>query len=257
MYKFKEPNEVSTEENTDIQFIYDGKVITQEVNGFEILNIFDREGSTIQVDSSPTDVGSISIGSRIVAEPILVEYRVRANTTAEFQRVYQEVMARVYKKEDVFFSFSDNPTVHFLGRFVTFGSVQARTNDYVGMMELYRSSPYKFTDERTKSTGSITDEMEIKPFSFEVEVTTGASGLSITNGNQAITLTDFVASGDVVVIDLVNGFVFKNGIDFTYALSLNSDFENFSLVYGDEIGGTGNVVSDVGNLTVIYRGVGL
>jgi len=53
LYKFKEPNEVSTEENTDIQFIYDGKVITQEVNGFEILNIFDREGSTIQVDSSP------------------------------------------------------------------------------------------------------------------------------------------------------------------------------------------------------------
>lgn len=76
--------------------------------------------------------------------------------------------------------------------------------------------------------------------------------LIITNQEKTIKITNYnLTSGDQVIFDFLKGKVFINGIDQTFLLDLDSDFENFYLQQGQKI------ICNNGNMVISYREVQL
>lgn len=249
MYNFIETTEQSTRDISSLAITYNGINIDETIEGFSVLNVFGRETNNVELESLGVDIGSIPIHQRIEAQPITVEYQLKAKDDISFKKSYRDLMKILYQTENVPFSFADEEVTYF-GRYTTHDGVDNLSNDVVTRFELYRSKPFKYGKENN-TNGTLPNGEQLELLRLEVKPTTTTSNLTITNGTHEIRFVDSVTTGDVVVFDFLttdpSERITKNGNNFAYGVAIDSDVENFNLNAG------GNVTSAEANLTMFSR----
>lgn len=237
MYQFIETHETQPDSLSGRAMTYNGVLLDEVVEGFEVLNVYGRETTSVEIESVGVDIGSIPTYQRLVASPITVEYRLSAKDDSSFWKAYRSLMKILIKGEDVPFSFADEDAVYF-GRYSSHESIENTNNDVVTSFDLYRPRPYKYSEEY-ETDGTLPEGEELDLFRMEIRPNTTTSSMSITNGEQTIRFVDSVTTGDVIVLDFKTGkadeAVTKNGVNFSYALAIDSDYENFDLNSGGDV----------------------
>lgn len=237
MYGFVDLNKgsTSTPSKLSVAMEYNGRYL-EEIIGYRTLQVIGREGLNVEYERSPGKFGHITIKHSVPTEPITVLYELKADTNDEFQHKFRLLKKILYSEHDVFFKFDDDPNVYYQGRFQKFNEISPSSNHIVGSLELMVSTPYK-VGPVISSAGIVTISTFYETIPDEITATVTVAGQTVTikTPEKELRLKDQVAIGDVIVVDFINSHVTKNGQDYTYAIEINSDFENFIIKKGQTI----------------------
>lgn len=244
---FIEINEPSPVFKSALAITVDGVVLDDEIKGFEVLKVRNREVSGNHIDTVSTNYGVMKLRKRMEVEPLEVEFIIRAESDDEYYQSFEELMRVLDSDDFVTVTFADEDAYYFclLGQFQELED--NITNQTVGMFELFRETPFKYSDEKV-TDGEIEDtKRQVQIFEIELNTDSPISGCEITNGSQTIRIIEPFNSDDEVVLDLRNGEAWKNGERFDYAIAIDSDYENF------EVKGQDTITSVECDLVVRYR----
>ncbi|MCA5012411.1 MULTISPECIES: distal tail protein Dit [unclassified Enterococcus] len=232
--------------------MYDGVYIEKMIEGYRTLAVTGREMLSLDIETQNTQVGSIKLNQKLPARTIKVTYQLMGKNAQDVQKKYHRLMQLLYREKDVELRFKDELDYHYYGQYVTTDEVRGDTNNIIASFELLCNDPKKYS--LLLSTDSqITTYLPYPVTPEKITVTIAKFGtLLIQNEDKTIKITSYnLSADDQVVFDFLKGKVFVNGIDQTFLLDLESDFENFSIKEGQTI------TCSNGPMTIAYREVQL
>ena len=234
MYEFRDTIEqIADRFLPSVAMKFDGNVLEDEIIGYETLNVSGRETLSPELVSYDVRYGSITTHERLPSRLITVQYRMEEPDHYIFQKKFKTLRKLLTTGEPTFFSFLDEPDTFYLGRLSGMDEVPPDSNTVISSFTLMCDSPYKFGELiKTDKPIYIDTFYDTPPLLMEVLVNQSTSVVKVTNGIETISLKDTFKSGDRLLINVEQGFVAKNGEEYTYAVELNSDFENFIVYKG-------------------------
>lgn len=232
--------------------MYDGTYLEKTIAGYRTLAVTGREMLSLDIETQDTQVGSIKLNQKLPARTIKVTYQLMGKDAQDTQKKYRQLMRLLFKEAAVEIRFKDDLEYCYYGQYMTTEEVRGDTNNIISSFEILCTDPRKYSVLLT-SEGEIISYLPYQTTPEKIEVTiTKFAPLIITNEEKAIQITSYnLNAGDHVVIDFLKGKVFVNGIDQTFLLDLESDFENFYIQEGQVINCSN------GHMVISYREVQL
>lgn len=232
--------------------VFNGKIFELELDGYETLNVYGREmlSNEISSEAYPKRSGSRFLGVRQGSRELEIEYQLAAETPKEMQDKFDKLRELLYSKEEVSIYFADDPDYTYYGIYSGSETIDPSKLNIVGRFTLFCSDPYKYADAvETSGEVGIKSVYEIVPELITVQIGQAVNNLEITNGRETISLTGAFNAGSLVEIDVTEQNLFINGAKRPDYIDLHSDFENFTVQYGDI------VTASSGELTLKLREV--
>lgn len=227
---------------------FNGLFIENEIEGYRTLTVSGRESIGVELTSHSTQTGSLTTNKRLPSRTLVVKYLLKEQDNYSFQKKFKQLRKYLSSKSEVEIYFADEPDAFYFGQLSEMSEVPAETNFAVGTFSFHCDSPYKFGNLNQTNGAVIVDTFyETQPDLIRLTLTAATSIVKVTNGNQTIQLNGNFSTSDVIEIDVQEGTVVRNGVDHTYTVALNSDFENFTIEEGQ------TVSSPQGSLTLFTR----
>lgn len=250
MYKFVNINEQQEAENflPSVAMKFNNKIIENELEGYRTLTVSGRETSSTELTSFDVKNGSITTNFRLPSRTITIKYLLQERDNNAFQKKFKDLRKLLHSEKEVEITFADEPDAFYFGQLSEMSEVPAETNFAVGTFSIHCDSPYKFGNLNQTNGAVIVDTFyETQPDLIRLTLIAATSIVKVTNGKQTIQLNGNFSASDVIEIDVQEGTVIRNGVDHTYTVALNSDFENFMIEEGQ------TVSSLQGSLTLFTR----
>jgi predicted phage tail component-like protein len=232
--------------------MYDGVYIEKMIDGYRTLAVTGREMLSLDIETQNTQVGSVKLNQKLPARTIKVTYQLTGKTAQDLQKKYHRLMQLLYREEDVELRFKDELEYHYYGQYVTTDEVRGDTNNIIASFDILCTDPKKYSLLLTTG-GQITTYLPYPVTPEKITVTIAKFGpLMIQNADKMIKITSYnLNADDQIIFDFLKGKVFVNGIDQTFLLDLESDFENFQIQEGQTI------TCSNGQMMISYREVQL
>lgn len=240
MYNYKSLSKTTGGSSSlpSLAMTYDGDIIENVIDGYTTLKVGGRETTSVQLEESFAFVGGIVTRQTLPSRELTITYQLIAQTTNELQTKFKTLMKILYKSKDVQISFKDDTDTSFFGRFTNFDTIPDDRTKFVGSFIIHCSKPYKY-GQLIETTGSVPIDTfyNTTPERIELTTATASNDIRITNGQYTIRYVDTVNAGSTMVFDFTGGEmnVYVNGVNQTYGLALNSDFENFLLTQNEPV----------------------
>ena len=244
MYSFTEINRQANKGNLpSVALRFKDKYLENEIEGYQTLRVAGRETIGNEYETEDLMNGVAIIGERTASRVITVEYRLKERDNYLFQKKFKQLRKLLTTTESVWFSFADEPDAFYFGRLADMDAVSAEKYDVVSNFTLICESSFKYSSE-VSTTGLVTVDTFYKtlPTAIELNVTKETQVIEIKHNGLTIRLNDYFSVGDNILIDFAKSEVYKNGINATYMLALNSDFENFYLEKGKSVTSTNGTI---------------
>lgn len=216
--------------------MYDGIYLEKMIDNYRTLAVTGREMLSLDIETQDTQVGSIKLNQKLPARTIKVTYQLIGKDAKEVQRKYRLLMRLLFKETAVEIRFKDELDYCYYGQYMTTEEVRGDTNSIISSFEVLCTDPRKYSVLLT-SDGEISSYLPYQTTPEKIDVTiTKFAPLIITNKEKTIQITNYnLNAGDRVVINFLKGKIFVNGVDQTFLLDLESDFENFYIQEGQVI----------------------
>lgn len=242
MYEFRDTTAGASSEDIGhlpaSAMMYDSKYIENVIEGYRTLVVTGREMISVDISSDAVKVGTKISEQRIQAREITVQYMLEDNDPEELQKKFKQLMALLYREEDVEISFNDDPQIFYYGRFSEADEVPGENNSVISSFTIYCQDPLRYS--RTKEVGSqitLNSPVLTPPELITVRLARSTS-VKITNTTTgaAVKITGAaIYANDVLKFDFDQGILLVNDKDMTHILDLESDFENFFIRKGDRL----------------------
>lgn len=250
MYEFIDVNEHQSAGNvlSSVAMKFNGVVFENEIDGYQTLTVSGRESIGVELNSHSVSKGSITTSKSLPSRTLVVKYMLKERDHYTFQKKFKQLRKLLHSDSEVEITFADEPDAFYFGQLSEMSEVPAETNFAVGTFSIHCDSPYKFGNLNQTNGAVIVDTFyETQPDLIRLTLIAATSIVKVTNGNQTIQLNGNFSASDVIEIDVQEGTVIRNGVDHTYTVALNSDFENFMIEEGQ------TVSSPQGSLTLFTR----
>lgn len=250
MYNFTDLNgsQLSEKILPSVAMNFNGTFIENVLEGYQTLTISGRETTSVELANFDVKKGSITTNTRLPSRTIVVKYLLQGNDNNSFQKKFKELRKLLHSVGQKEIYFADEPDAFYFGQLSDMNEVPAESNSVVGTFSIHCDSPYKFGSKiETAGIVSIETFYETQPDLIRLTLSAATSVVRVTNGTQTIQLNGFFSQNDSIEIEVQRGFVRRNGVDYVYTVSLNSDFENFLIKKGE------TVSSVQGSLRLIAR----
>lgn len=250
MYDFTDLNQIPHSAGSSFGLIYNTTDLEQELPGFRTLSVTGRGliSKDISTSKVPEMDGLRIDESSLPARTIDVKFLLRASSATDLRRSYEKLNRFILTKNQTTVSFRDDPGRYYIGLVTDCNVDEELTNEAIGMMRIFCSKPYQYSNTVTSSGTSVSFPVNLytikllADFSF-IPTESGESiqirnsyGQSITIGPVAAgRLYDLILSDDRITIK-------ENGIRKMTLLSIQSGVETFRIqpgtVYSLSTGGT-------------------
>ena len=228
---------------------FDGGFIEHIVPGYRTLTVSGREMLGVELTTEDVLNGCIVTEERIPSRELVITYQLDANSSEELLMRFKRLERVLKTGKDVPIFFNDERDWFYYGRLSAVDSVPVESNSIVSSFTILCSDPRRFGRDMTMGKGVVKHPGLLIPTSVEFDVYSNIP-YSLSNGVQTIKgISNSAEDVTHVKLDFMACETYSNGkLDYKI-ISLDSDFENFTLENGMEI--TGNV----DNLIIHYSEV--
>lgn len=229
---------------------FNGYQLDEEIEAFRTLKVSGRETIPVELSSENVQEGTITLSSRLPHREMVVTYMMNSDNNQAFQDGFQALRRLLTTNEQMPVTFLDEPNTVYFGRLSAMEKPADDSNAVVSSFTIHCDSPFKF-GELVTTDGQVTIDTfyETLPEQITLTITETTNHIEITDGIHTISATGtFNAGVDVVFyFDKEEMYMTVDGVESTYMIDLNSDFENFHLVNGRTL------TSPQGNLELVAR----
>ena len=228
---------------------FDGGFIEHIVPGYRTLTVSGREMLGVELSTEDVLNGCIVTEERTPARELVITYQLDADTSEELLIRFKRLERVLKTGRDAPIFFNDERDWVYYGRLSVVDSVPVESNSVVSSFTILCSDPRRYGRELTTSDGLIRHEGKLIPLSIEFDIPSNTSYF-VSNGVHTIKgISTITEASTHIKIDFVTCETYSNGkLDYKI-ISLDSDFENFTLENGMTI------TSNVNNLIIHYSEV--
>lgn len=228
---------------------FDGGFIEHIVPGYRTLTVSGREMLGVELTTEDVLNGCIVTEERIPSRELVITYQLDANSSEELLIRFKRLERVLKKGKNVPIFFNDERDWFYYGRLSKADSVPVESNSVVSSFTILCSDPRRFGKTITTREGVIKHPGLLIPVSMEFDVRSNIP-YSISNGIQTIKgISNSTRGVTHVKLDFIAHETYSNGkLDYKI-ISLDSDFENFTLENDMKI------IGNVDNLVICYSEV--
>ena len=253
MYKFKDLKatpEVEANQLPSVAINFNGKQLDTEIEAFQTLKVSGRETIPVELETVDVRNGSLILDERLPHRELLVTYLMSSESNTAFQNDFKALRKLLTSDDEIPITFKDEPNTVYFGRLEDFETVDDDSNTVIGTFKILCSSPFKYSNAVT-TTGAVTIDTfyPTQPDSITLIIGTTTNKITINHNGYTISATGTFNAGAEVVLKFnkEDMTMTVNGVDATYMIDLNSDFENFELKQGQ------SVTSEQGTISLVAR----
>lgn len=253
MYGFKSLKKATGTEAVQLPSVainFNGKQLDTELEAFQTLKVSGRETISVELETTSTKNGSLILDERLPQRELIITYLMSSESNTEFQNDFKALRKLLTSDNEVPITFKDEPNTVYFGRLADMETVDDDSNTVIGTFKIICSSPFKYSNAVT-TTGAVTIDTfyPTQPESITLTISTTTNKIQITHNGYTISATGTFNTGAKIVLkyNKEDMTMTMNGVDATYMIDLNSDFENFQLKKGQ------SVTSAQGNISLIAR----
>ena len=253
MYSFKDLKKATGTETAQLPSVainFNGKQLDTEIEAFQTLKVSGRETISVELETVDVKNGSLILGERLPHRELLVTYLMVSKSNTAFQNDFKALRKLLTSDSEVPITFKDEPNTVYFGRLSDFETVDDDSNTVIGTFKIICSSPFKYSNAVT-TTGAVTVDTfyPTQPDSITLTIGTTTNKIQIKHSVYTISATGTFNAGDKVVLKFNKDDMTMtvNGVDATYMIDLNSDFENFQLRKNN------SVTSAQGTISLVAR----
>lgn len=252
MYNFQSMKNGTGDSNQlpSVAINFNGKQLDTEIEAFRTLKVSGRETISVELETVDVRNGSLILDERLPHRELLVTYLMSSESNTAFQNDFKSLRKLLTSDGEVPITFKDEPDTVYFGRLTDFETVDDDSNTVVGTFKIICSSPFKYSNAVT-TTGAVTIDTfyPTQPDSITLTIGTTANKIQIEHNGYTISATGTFNAGAEVVLKFnkEDMTMTVNGVDATYMIDLNSDFENFELKQGQSI------TSEQGTISLVAR----
>lgn len=260
-YKFTDIDKQPVPVRSKLHTIINGVNLDTKIKGFQTLKVAGRElvgrdiesrnyksmraGKRTQTSRNYRQklASNVLISSTLTSRPIEIFYKLQADTSEQFREMFEHLNYYV-NQEEVPLIFTDDPEFYFTGTLTQVETPEPGSNHITSSFQFECMDAYKYAvipqTWKFEHTGKFM-QMSLYPVlleKIEIKALSNTATTIITNKNtgQFIRVDGSLNSGNYFTIDFTNAEVrLFNGQDITSSMYLLSDFEDFSVEYGEEL----------------------
>lgn len=260
-YKYTDIDQQPVPVRSKLHTIINGVNLDTKIKGFQTLKVSGRElvgrdiesrnyksmraGKRTQTSRNYRQklATNVLISSTLTSRPLEIIYKLEADTPERFREAF-EYLNYYINQEEVPIIFTDDPEFYYTGTLTQVETPEPGSNHIVSSFQFECMDAFKYaTIPQTwefEHSGKFM-QMSLYPVileKIEIKALTNATTIIITNKNtgQFIRVDGSLNSGDHFTIDFTNAEIrLFNGQDITSSLYLLSDFEDFSVEYGETL----------------------
>ena len=253
MYSFKKMKKATGTETVQLPSVainFNGKQLDTEIEAFQTLKVSGRETISVEFETVKVRYGSLILEERLPHRELLVTYLMSSVSNTAFQNDFEVLRKLLTTDDEVPITFKDEPNTVYFGRLSEFETVDDDSNTVIGTFKIICSSPFKYSNAVT-TTGAVTVDTfyPTQPDSITLTIGTTTNKIAIKHSVYTISATGTFNAGAKVVLKFnkEDMTMTVNGVDATYMIDLNSDFENFQLRKNN------SVTSAQGTISLVAR----
>lgn len=253
MYGFKDLKKATGTETVQLPSVainFNGKQLDTEIEAFQTLKVSGRETISVELETVDVRNGSLILDERLPHRELLVTYLMSSTSNTAFQNDFKVLRKLLTSNDEVPITFKDEPNTVYFGRLADFETVDDDSNTVIGTFKIICSSPFKYSNAVT-TTGAVTVDTfyPTQPESITLTIGTTTNKIQIKHSVYTISATGTFNAGAKVVLKFSKEEMTMtvNGVDATYMIDLNSDFENFQLKKNN------SVTSAQGTISLVAR----
>ena len=253
MYSFKDLKKATGTETVQLPSVainFNGKQLDTEIEAFQTLKVSGRETISVELETVDVRNGSLILDERLPHRELLVTYLMSSVSNTAFQNDFKALRKVLTSNDEVPITFKDEPNTVYFGRLADFETVDDDSNTVIGTFKILCSSPFKYSNAVT-TTGAVTIDTfyPTQPESITLTIGTTTNKIQIKHSVYTISATGTFNAGAKVVLKFnkEDMTMTVNGVDATYMIDLNSDFENFQLKKNN------SVTSAQGTISLVAR----
>lgn len=253
MYSFKDLKKATGTETVQLPSVainFNGKQLDTEIEAFQTLKVSGRETISVELETVDVRNGSLILDERLPHRELLVTYLMSSKSNTAFQNDFKALRKLLTSNDEVPITFKDEPNTVYFGRLADFETVDDDSNTVIGTFKILCSSPFKYSNAVT-TTGAVTIDTfyPTQPESITLTIGTTTNRIQISHSGYTISATGTFNAGAKVVLKFNQDDMTMtvNGVDATYMIELNSDFENFQLKKNN------SVTSAQGTISLVAR----
>lgn len=253
MYSFKDLKKATGTETVQLPSVainFNGKQLDTEIEAFRTLKVSGRETIPVELETVDVRNGSLILDERLPHREMLVTYLMSSESNTAFQNDFKALRKLLTSNDEVPITFKDEPNTVYFGRLADFETVDDDSNTVVSTFKIICPSPFKYSNAVT-TTGEVTINTfyPTQPDSITLTIGTTVNKMQIEHNGYTISATGTFNAGAEVVLrfNKEDMTMTVNGVDATYMIDLNSDFENFELKQGQ------SVTSSQGTISLVAR----
>ena len=253
MYSFKDLKKATGTETVQLPSVainFNGKQLDTEIEAFQTLKVSGRETISVELETVDVRNGSLILDERLPHRELLVTYLMASVSNTAFQNDFKALRKLLTSDGEVPITFKDEPNTVYFGRLTDFETVDDDSNTVIGTFKIICSSPFKYSNAVT-TTGAVTIDTfyPTPPDSITLTIGTTTNKIQIIHSVYTISATGTFNAGAKVVLKFNQDDMTMtvNGVDATYMIDLNSDFENFQLKNNN------SVTSAQGTISLVAR----
>ena len=253
MYSFKDLKKATGTETVQLPSVainFNGKQLDTEIEAFQTLKVSGRETISVELETVDVRNGSLILDERLPHRELLVTYLMASVSNTSFQNDFKALRKHLTSDSEVPITFKDEPNTVYFGRLADFETVDDDSNTVIGTFKIICSSPFKYSQAVT-TTGAVTVDTfyPTQPDSITLTIGTTTNKIQIIHSVYTISATGTFNAGAKVVLKFNKDDMTMtvNGVDATYMIDLNSDFENFQLKNNN------SVTSSQGTISLVAR----
>lgn len=247
MYKFKDliPTSGDSNQLPSVAINFNGKWLDNEIEAFKTLKVSGRETISVELDMVDVRNGSLVLDERLPHRNIVVTYLMDSNGNTAFQDDFKALRKLLTSDREIPIQFRDEPNTWYFGRLTAMETVDDDKNNVIGQFTIVCPLPFKFGDLKTSSAVGIDTFYPTQPETITLTVAGTTNKIAIKHNGYTITATGTFNAGSKVVFyfDKEEMCMTVNGVESTYMVDLNSDFENFELKQGQSITSSSGTVT--------------
>lgn len=253
MYGFKDLKKATGTETVQLPSVainFNGKQLDTEIEAFKTLKVSGRETISVELETVDVRNGSIILDERLPHRELLVTYLMSSKSNTAFQSDFKALRKLLTSDDEVPITFKDEPNTVYFGRLADFETVDDDRNTVIGTFKILCSSPFKYSNAVT-TAGAVTIDTfyPTQPDSITLTIGTTTNKIQIIHSVYTISATGTFNAGAKVVLKFnkEDMTMIVDGVDATYMIDLNSDFENFQLKNNN------SVTSAQGTISLVAR----
>ena len=224
---------------------FNGKWLDNEIEAFKTIKVSGRETMSVELDMVDVRNGTLILDERLPHRVLTVTYLMDSENNTAFQDDFKALRKLLTSDREIPIQFRDEPNTWYFGRLTAMETVDDDKNNVIGQFTIVCPLPFKFGDLKTSSTVSIDTFYPTQPETITLTVGTTTNKIAIKHNGYTISATGTFNAGSKVVFyfDKEEMRMTVNGVESTYMIDLNSDFENFELKQGQAITSSNGTVT--------------